>query len=86
MVSAKCLIQSGLVCGFVGSVLLFYSTKVGVMMPDGRMRFEGLDDLAPVEENKSKVRSSHWRNKWFTPIGWLLIIAAFSLQFISTII
>lgn len=75
--------QFGLLFGFVASILLFFSQKVGTIMADDRIRYDGLDDLAPADEKKRKVRSSHWRNKWFTPIGWILLSLAFLLQLIS---
>lgn len=79
------LAQTGLVLGFIGAILLFFSEKKGVIMPDGRMRFDGLSDLAPVDKNKKIVQRSYWRNKWFTPIGWCLLSLSFLLQFISTL-
>lgn len=76
--------QTGLVLGFVGSIVLAFSGKVGVIMKDGRIRFEGLDDMAPAEENVRTVKSSHWRHRHFTPVGWLLLASAFLLQLLAS--
>ena len=54
--------QLGLLLGFAATIFLSFSQKVGTIMQDGRVRYDGLDDLAPPEEKKKKVRNSH-----FTP-------------------
>ena len=51
--------QTGLVLGFVGSIVLALPEKVGVVMNDGRIRFEGLDDMVPAEQNVRTVKNSH---------------------------
>lgn len=76
----------GLTCGLSGSVLLFLSTKVGAIMDDGRIRFDGTDDLSDVDERIRKVKASHLRNKFFVPAGWSLISLAFLLQLIGLLI
>lgn len=83
METSVLLSQIGLVCGFVGSIVLAFAGKVGVIMEDGRIRFEGLDDMAPAEKNRRIVVNSHWRNRYFTPVGWLFLALAFLLQFIA---
>ena len=75
--------QSALLLGFFDSILLYFSNKVGTIMYDGRVRFDNLDDLAPAAENKQRVLNSHWRHKWFTPIGWICLSLAFLLQLVS---
>ena len=76
----------GLTCGILGSLLLFLSTKVGVIMDDGRIRFDGMDDLSDVDERIRKVKASHLRNRLFVPAGWSLISLAFFLQLIGLLI
>lgn len=83
MEASVVLSQTGLVLGFVGSIVLAFSGKVGVIMKGGRIRFEGLDDMAPVEENIKIVKNSHWRHRYLTPVGWLLLASAFFLQFLA---
>ncbi len=77
--------QSGLLCGFLGTVLLFFAKAKGTIMADYRMRFDGLDDMAPVERNKKHVKRSHWRQKWFTPTGWILLSSSFLMQYIAAV-
>ena len=77
--------QAGLVLGFVGAILLAVSTKVGVISKNGSITFTGLDPFDPVEKNLRIVRTSHWRNRYFTPLGWALIAAAFFLQLVATL-
>ena len=77
--------QAGLIAGFIGSVLLAFSGKVGVIGKDGTIYFYGLDYMENSEKNEKKVLRSHWRNKFFTPTGWTLLSLAFLLQFLSTI-
>ena len=76
--------QIGLVLGMLGSVALAFSAKVGVIQQNGTIAFTGLDPMDPVDVNKRRVISSHWRNRWLTPIGWLFLGASFALQFLAT--
>jgi len=76
--------QVGLLCGIMGSILLAFSAKVGVISKSGQIIFSGLDPSDSTANNKNKVLSSHWKNKVLTPIGWGLIALAFMLQFIAT--
>ena len=76
--------QIGLIVGFIGSVLLAFSAKVGVISKTGEIIFTGLDPMAPSEKNKKIVISSHWRNRFFTPIGWVLLALAFLIQLFAT--
>lgn len=81
--------QSGLVIGFLGSVLLAFSAKVGVISKNGkeiRVIFNGLDPMVPSEINTQIVLSSHWRNRLFTPIGWIMLSLSFLLQFLAVFI
>ncbi len=78
--------QIGLVLGFVGSILLSFSNKVGVVTKDGRVRFEGLDDMDSVDKNLGIVERSHWRNRVFTPVGWVMIVLSFFIQLVATLI
>ena len=77
--------QAGLIFGIAGSVALAFSAKVGTISESGQIIFNGLDPMRSAEENKKKVLRSHWRNRYFTPIGWFLLAAAFGLQFAATI-
>ena len=76
--------QCGLVVGFVGAILLALSAKVGVLSKDGSIIFSGLDPMAPAETNAKRVQSSHWRHRFLTPVGWLLLASSFALQFAAT--
>jgi hypothetical protein len=84
--TANLLNQIGLVLGFCGSLLLAVSAKVGVLGRDGAVIFTGLDPMAPPDENIRKVRASHWRNKYLSPTGWGLLMIAFLVQFLATLI
>ena len=77
--------QIGLLLGFVGALLLWFSPRVGVISKGGSVIFTGLDPMDPSELNLKRVRSSHWRNRYFTPIGWGMVVSSFLLQFIATI-
>ena len=77
--------QIGLVIGFLGSILLAFSGKVGVISKNGTIAFTGLDPMNPAEDNVRHVKQSHWRNRFFTPVGWVLLSASFLLQFIATL-
>jgi hypothetical protein len=77
--------QCGLVVGFIGAILLALSAKVGVLSRDGSIIFTGLDPMAPVEANAKRVQSSHWRHRFLTPIGWLMLASSFALQFAATL-
>ncbi|WP_029131928.1 hypothetical protein [Sedimenticola selenatireducens] len=79
------LTQVGLAIGFVGSLLLAFSVKIGTISEGGQIIFNGLDPMRPAEENKKKVLNSHRRNRYFTPIGWFLLAASFALQFAGTL-
>jgi hypothetical protein len=83
--TADLLNQAGLVLGFIGSILLAFSAKVGVMSKDGSIIFTGLDPMDPGEINARKVKASHWRNRVFTPIGWSMLALAFLLQLAATL-
>lgn len=84
MPSPATLNQIGLVLGFVGAVLLAFSNKVGVISKGGSTIFTGLDPMDPAEDNLRRVRSSHWRNRYFTPIGWAMLAASFLAQLVAT--
>lgn len=77
--------QVALALGFIGSVLLTFSAKIGTISENGNIIFNGLDPMRPIEENTKKVMHSHWRNRYFTPIGWLFLATSFSLQFANTL-
>ena len=76
--------QIALVTGFVGAVLLAFSNTFGVISKGGSVIFSGLDPMDPAEDNERRVKSSHWRNRWFTPIGWGMLAVSFLMQFIAT--
>lgn len=76
--------QIGLVFGFVGSILLAISTRVGVISRGGSIIFDGLDPMAPSEDNARRVLRSHWRAKYFGPTGWSMLVASFLLQYLAT--
>jgi len=78
--------QFGLICGFVGSILLALSTKVGIISKDGSIISSGLDPMDSVSKNMAKVYTSHSRHRYLQPIGWTLLALAFGLQFIATCI
>ena len=61
-----------------------FSAKVGVISKNGVI-FTGLDPMESSELNEKKVRSSHWRNRVFAPVGWAMLALAFLLQFASTL-
>jgi hypothetical protein len=84
MPSPATLNQVGLIFGILGAVLLAFSNKVGVISKGGSTIFTGLDPMDPPEENLRRVQSSHWRNRYFTPVGWGLLAASFLVQFIAT--
>lgn len=76
--------QLALVIGFLGSIVLAFSNKVGVISQNGTVIFNGLDPMSPAEENLKRVKSSHWRNRYFTPIGWFMLASSFLLQLTAT--
>ena len=76
--------QFALVIGFIGSILLAFSSKVGVISKGGSVIFEGLDPMDPAADNLKRVKSSHWRNKWFTPAGWGMLALSFFTQLVAT--
>lgn len=82
--SAVVLNQIALVAGFIGAIFLAFSAKVGVISKNGNIIFNGLDPMEPGELNARRVKSSHWRNKYFTPIGWFLLAASFAVQLWAT--
>ena len=77
--------QFGLVIGFMGSVLLAFSARVGVLSKDGSVIFTGLDPMESPDSNVNRVRSSHWRNRFFTPVGWFMLASSFLLQLTATL-
>lgn len=83
--TANLLNQVGLALGFLGAVLLAFSSKVGVLSKGGSIVFTGLDPMDPSELNARKVKSSHWRNRVFTPVGWGMLALAFFLQLAATV-
>ncbi len=83
--SSAHLTQIGLVIGFFGSILLAFSGKVGVISKNGSIVFTGLDPMNPAEDNVRHVKQSHWRNRLFTPVGWVLISVSFLLQLFATL-
>ncbi len=85
MLSAACLNQIGLVLGFLGAVLLAFSSKIGVISKGGAIVFSGLDPMDPVNKNLRVVRQSHWRHRYFTPIGWVMLALSFLAQFVATL-
>ena len=85
MLSAACLNQSGLVLGFLGAVLLAFSSKIGVISKGGTIVFSGLDPMDPVEMNLRVVQNSHWRHRYFTPIGWVMLAVSFLAQLVATL-
>ena len=72
--------QIGLVVGFAGAVLLAFSSKIGVISKNGTVIFSGLDPMESADLNLSRVRSSHWRSRVFTPVGWSMLSLSFLLQ------
>lgn len=82
--TATLLNQIALVLGFVGAILLAFSARVGVISKDGSVIFTGLDPMEPAERNVKRVRASHWRNRFFTPVGWFMLAASFLLQLAAT--
>jgi hypothetical protein len=77
--------QAGLVLGFLGAILLSCAAKVGVVSRDGTVIFDGMDPMESSEVNRKRVRRSHWRNRWFTPIGWGLVAISFAAQYLATL-
>jgi hypothetical protein len=77
--------QAGLVIGFIGAVLLAFSAKVGFLRKDGSVIITGLDSMESPITNDKLVRSSHWRYRIFTPIGWGMLALSFVLQFTATL-
>lgn len=73
--------QIGLACGFLGVILLAFSAKHGVIDSDGTIHFDG---LPKKESSLKRVQRSHWRNKYLTPPGWILLTVAFALQLAAT--
>lgn len=77
--------QVGLFLGLIGSVLLGFSSRVGVISKGGGVSFEGLDPMDSVEQNEKRVRRSHWRNRYLAPAGWCMLVGSFLLQFLATV-
>lgn len=76
--------QTALILSFLGSVLLAFSAKVGVISKNGkevRLIFNDLDPMISHEINAKRFLLSHWRNRLFIPIGWAMISLFFLLQF-----
>ena len=84
-ISPSLLNQIGLVFGLVGAILLACAGKVGVISKGGFTEFTGLDPMDPAEDNLRRVRSSHWRHRYFTPTGWTLLAISFLAQFVATL-
>ena len=84
-VTSTFLNQIGLVLGFVSAVLLWFSSPVGTISKDGTLIFVGLDPLELPERNAQRVRTSHWRNRNFTPFGWGTLAVSFLLQLLATV-
>lgn len=78
--------RAGLAIGFFGAVLIARSMKVGVLSKSGSVILTGLDPMESSEENVNRVLSSHWRNRFLTPLGWCLLSISFALQFVATFI
>lgn len=85
IITSKLIAQAGMVLGMLGSIMLAFSVKVGTISKDGNIIFNDLDPMQPAEENKRKVLRSHRRNRYFVPIGWLLLAMSFCLQFTATL-
>lgn len=83
--TSELLTQLGLAAGFIGVVLLAFSIKVGIISEGGQIIFHGLDPNHPSDDNEKKVLRSHWRNRYFTPIGWFLLALSFCLQLMGTL-
>ena len=62
----------------------YFSARVGVLSKDGSVIFTGLDPMEPAERNVKHVRASHWRNRFFTPVGWFMLAASFLFQLAAT--
>ena len=81
--------QIGLVLGFAGAILLAFSQAVGNIYKykDGSevIDFGDQDPLAKPELKIKRVRSSHWRKRYFTPLGWGMLVVSFFLQLLATI-
>lgn len=78
--------QTGLVLGLVAAILLALPPKVGVKSIDGTIIFSGLDPMASTDGNVKRVLASHWRSKFLTPTGFVMLSFSFLLQFAATII
>ena len=76
--------QIGLVSGFLGSIILVFSGKVGVVSKNLDIIFTGLDPMKSAEDNEKSVLQSHRRNRFCTPVGWGMLSVAFVLQLIAT--
>ena len=76
--------QIGLVLGLIATILLAFSTRVGVISRNGNIIFGGLDPMAPPDENEHRVVSSHRRSRLLQPVGWSLFAVSFALQFTAT--
>ena len=76
--------QVGLILGLVGAILLALSGTVGVISNDASIIFTGLDPMEASDLNTKRVKASHWRNRIFTPIGWVMLAISFLLQLIAT--
>jgi hypothetical protein len=83
--TSELLNQIGLILGITGSIFLAFSAKIGVISEGGQIIFTGLDPMQSSEKNKKIVTNSHWRNRFFTPIGWTMLAFAFFAQFVSTL-
>lgn len=81
----KCLNQIGLILGLAGAILLTFSTKVGVLTKNGTVILHGLDPMDSPDLSAQRMLKSYWRNKFFTPAGWLILSLSFLLQFTATL-
>jgi hypothetical protein len=84
MFSPVALNQVALVIGFFGAVLLAFSNKIGLISKDGSVIFTGLDPMDPAEDNVKRVKSSHWRNRYLTPVGWGMLAVSFLMQLVAS--
>ena len=84
--NAGTLNQIGLLFGILGAFLLVFSSKTGVISKDGNIIFDGLDPMDSPDLNVKRVIRSHWRNKYFTPIGLVSLFLSFFLQLAATFI
>ena len=84
-ITAEFLSQTGMVLGFLGSITLAFSVKIGVLGSNGTIIFTGLDPMEPAENNAAKVKAAHRRNRVCAPAGWSMLSLAFLFQFTATL-